>query len=891
MTAGMINFFTLGRHKFAEFLCRLSCVFFIIFIAGCSGGDSEPSSSETGTIAFNIALQNLQTTYLTALAMDGPSEDCQAAGVDTVRVELYDGADLYLTDGGPWPCSAHKGSLQNVPEGSDRKIVILCEDSDGNVRYRGEHPGITVTRGKTTHIGTVAAYSFIPTLSAPADGSNVTGEAVTLAWDAVEAADEYRITVSENADLSNPIVDDIIPETSFDLQDFSETATYYWQVHALDSIGNEGAVSAIGSFTVNAPPCMVTVPEAASCADITAVGLTCSGTEEYDEASAGTVLSQNPEAGTSVPCGSNVELVISLGPCMVDIPDVNVPDPKGAITAADLLIGTITYECSDTITAGHGISTIPAIGASVLCGSQVNLVISSGQPTVPNVIGTAKADAIAAVDAEDNLFIGTITYECSDTVTADNVISQNLDPGLAPCNTQVDLLISTGSCTIVVYVDQEYGSPDNSGRSWKEAKQTISQAIEAANEGDEIWVKQGTYWPCEEQFRIEISKSLSIYGGFDGTEKDRNNRDWENNTTTVDGGECKVRCFNVSAGATTVTIDGFTIIGGHAPSGETGGGVNNYNAASSLTITNCTFTNNTAVQGGGVNNYNENPSALLTVTNCRFNGNNATTLTGGGIFSRSASAIITGCTFENNRGASGGGLSCYYISSLTVTDCLFADNIAEDEYGGGFYNLESSPVVTNCKFYRNRGTLGGGINNYDSSTSVINCIFWQNTAILETEEYDDSGGGGICNYGGDTTITNCTFTRNGAYRGGAIYNKNSNVTMTNSILWYDSAEIYHEIYSLNSTTSVTYCDVYDGYEDGTIYTGTGNINENPNFFSEKSGDFHLRSNSPCIDKGSNNASELPGKDFEGDSRIIDGDNDGTETVDMGADEYFGYLFD
>jgi len=252
MTAGIINSFTLGRHKLAGFLSRLSCVFFIIFISACGGG-SEPSSSETGAITCNIALQH---TLTTRQAAGEPSEDCEAAGVDAVRVEVYDGADFYLTEGGPWPCSAHKGSVRNVREGSDRKVVILCEDSDERVRYRGEHAGITVTKGHTTDIGIVAAHFFIPTLSTPANGSNVTGDAVTLAWDAVEAAKEYRVVVSKNSDLGNPIVDQSVYDTSFDLEDLSEEATYYWQVHAVDSVGNEGAGSDIWKFEtyINSPP-------------------------------------------------------------------------------------------------------------------------------------------------------------------------------------------------------------------------------------------------------------------------------------------------------------------------------------------------------------------------------------------------------------------------------------------------------------------------------------------------------------------------------------------------------------------------------------------------------------------------------------------------------------
>ena len=38
--------------------------------------------------------------------------------------------------------------------------------------------------------------------------------------------------------------------------------------------------------------------------------------------------------------------------------------------------------------------------------------------------------------------------------------------------------------------------------------------------------------------------------------------------------------------------------------------------------------------------------------------------------------------------------------------------------------------------------------------------------------------------------------------------------------------------------------------------------------------------------GSNGAPSLPSTDYESDPRIFDGDDDGTDTVDMGADEYY-----
>ncbi len=53
------------------------------------------------------------------------------------------------------------------------------------------------------------------------------------------------------------------------------------------------------------------------------------------------------------------------------------------------------------------------------------------------------------------------------------------------------------------------------------------------------------------------------------------------------------------------------------------------------------------------------------------------------------------------------------------------------------------------------------------------------------------------------------------------------------------------------------------------------------------GDFHLLPGSPCIDAGTNTAPSIPEKDKDGANRIIDGNGDGTETVDMGAYEYQG----
>jgi hypothetical protein len=63
-----------------------------------------------------------------------------------------------------------------------------------------------------------------------------------------------------------------------------------------------------------------------------------------------------------------------------------------------------------------------------------------------------------------------------------------------------------------------------------------------------------------------------------------------------------------------------------------------------------------------------------------------------------------------------------------------------------------------------------------------------------------------------------------------------------------------------------------------VNNGTGTITNAPLFANQAAGDFHLQSNSPCINSG-NNAYVTGADDFDGNPRIAGG------TVDLGAYEY------
>jgi parallel beta-helix repeat protein len=205
--------------------------------------------------------------------------------------------------------------------------------------------------------------------------------------------------------------------------------------------------------------------------------------------------------------------------------------------------------------------------------------------------------------------------------------------------------------------------------------ESIQAAIVAADPGDEIEVAPGTYLEAIDF----IGKAVRLYssGGPD--------------VTTIDGNGYYhvVQCTRWEGPGTI--LEGFTITGANS-SYEFGGGM--YNSSGSPTVTNCTFTGNTATEGGGMYNWdNSSP----TVTNCTFTGNTAQ-IYGGGMYNYyNCSPTVTNCTFTGNTaGEKGGGMYNYYYSSPTVTNCTFSGNTA-GRYGGGMYNYwDSSPTVTNC---------------------------------------------------------------------------------------------------------------------------------------------------------------------------------------------------
>jgi len=132
------------------------------------------------------------------------------------------------------------------------------------------------------------------------------------------------------------------------------------------------------------------------------------------------------------------------------------------------------------------------------------------------------------------------------------------------------------------------------------------------------------------------------------------------------------------------------------------------------------------------------------------------------------------------------------------------------------------------------------------------------------------------------TITNNIIIAND-YSG--IYNASySSPMITNNII---SGNKWYGIHSLGSSPQIENNNVVDNAFGSYLNCspGAGEISVDPMFVDPGNGDYHLQEGSPCIDSGTNDVLGLPETDAEGKPRIVDGDGNGVETVDMGAFEY------
>jgi hypothetical protein len=365
----------------------------------------------------------------------------------------------------------------------------------------------------------------------------------------------------------------------------------------------------------------------------------------------------------------------------------------------------------------------------------------------------------------------------------------------------VVLLSGSTAAQTVRYVDADAtGAAD--GSSWAEAFVHLQGALAVAAAGDEVWVAEGTYRPTDggpdptdRDASFVLPSGVRTYGGFDGTETTRDERDWEAHPTVLSGdigapGDFSDNAFHVvtASGVDASTVlDGFTVSGGYgngANPRNRGAGI--YGVDASLVVRNVRIVENRVVQtdgfGGGGGVFFEGVGAL------RFervaferNGGNAI---GGGLWLLGEGGAASEAEVIRRHGAhladadhdvgvshidvaerraegrrlGSGGLSA------ALREVSFAENTGS--FGGAMKVERATLEMVVGTFERNAAqAAGGGVHSTLVAGDFVNVTFRGNTSA--PDEFI-SGGGGVIDSGSSLDFTNVTFTGNVGRLGGGL---------------------------------------------------------------------------------------------------------------------------
>ncbi len=280
-----------------------------------------------------------------------------------------------------------------------------------------------------------------------------------------------------------------------------------------------------------------------------------------------------------------------------------------------------------------------------------------------------------------------------------------------------------------IYVDLN-ATGANNGSSWVNAYVNLQTAIDAAGDGDTLWVAEGTYqnnYDDNDSFVIDKAE-LTLYGGFTNGMAALDDRDATAYPTILDGDNAR-HVLALTQNGTDITLDSLTVQRGRLPVAPGGGGIRaNLTGENTLVMRNC---------------------RILNTSHSSAHGERS----GAGLYAANVHVTIEDCLFQGNTtfGVNGSRAGGIYLTggSLTVRDTRFFEN------GSGHHN--------------NSLCGGGAAWILNAPASFSNSVFHANTANSSARQENAFGGALFFSGAGHAiTLDNCVLTENTGYQGGAI---------------------------------------------------------------------------------------------------------------------------
>ena len=418
------------------------------------------------------------------------------------------------------------------------------------------------------------------------------------------------------------------------------------------------------------------------------------------------------------------------------------------------------------------------------------------------------------------------------------------------------------------YVDASVSNSGH-GTSWNTAFKTITEAIDMAKPGNSIFVASGVYY----EKLIIYKPSLNLIGtNSENTIINGEDYQWSNGENIgvhIIEDNFQMNGFTIKNSGKSIVLEGASgaklqdlkIWGGEAYHIYYSIEIIN---ASNSTIEKCEISESICIESESSNIIIKDNVLKYSDTINPYTSSNAINIRSGNGFVIESNSILG---YERSAGISLSEVSNATISNNSILesdDGIFigsdCDNIkitGNITTGGIGFGSASAGIIANNLIFDTYSSYDAGISVYSSSPEIYN-----NTI------YNFFPAGIECSgQSSPEIINNIIFKTDHSNAYGILVSDGSNPVIKNNNI----APLMSGMGSL-----------YSGIENQTGISG--NISDN----MDRTCDFNLRESSTCIDKGDNSvnlASLDINYDVYGNRRVIDGDNDNSSVIDIGAVEF------
>ncbi|HSW61190.1 MAG TPA: right-handed parallel beta-helix repeat-containing protein, partial [bacterium] len=278
----------------------------------------------------------------------------------------------------------------------------------------------------------------------------------------------------------------------------------------------------------------------------------------------------------------------------------------------------------------------------------------------------------------------------------------------------------------IIYVRYDNGSGEftEDGTSWETAFISINTATNNAKKGDMIWVQKGMYFPDgypnggsdQKELHFTLKNGVQIFGGFDGTETELNQRDFVKNETILSGDFHQNDEWDESSLTWKNREDNFYHIF-YMPDGV--------------------YIDQTAMLDGFILEGGDPREHVV---------NNHSKDSGGAIFVENGSALIKNCVFKKS-GSAAVGINNFNGISFEISNCKFIEN-----FDGQAISSSGRIKIENCEFSNNISIEHAIVQTFGDMTEIRRSLFFnnrgkatgissRNTIIEDTSFIGNSGSG------------------------------------------------------------------------------------------------------------------------------------------------------